>query len=1004
MAGKDDKIYTNESLEKLLNTISNNADMMAGALKECNKTANSVVREFNKFFSGTESEVKKILSSNDDLRQFHDDLVRQMDDLNKQIEGNVSMLNKLAESHRISASEAKNNIDQLIELKKITNDIHKLNRGLSHAKKPETIDRLNAAKADMQSKADELRRKMKSSNVGKLMLSEYEAQNKELRKAVDSFDAIDQSSEEVAKHGKQLQKALAQAKKDSDELDKAFKENKESLERAIDLAYKGFSKLANDAWEKYKEINQGVTAIGREMGLATSQITALQSNVFANYGKIANRLGMQWEDIAKFQTAYTNSTSKAVILANDTVEKLGVLSKYTGQEAANQILNMLDQFSMSASDATDVFALNMARAANQGLNLKSNSDQFVKNLQLASSYTFRNGLDGISRMTLLSQRLRFNFDAISGAIDKFSNIEDAIKTSASIQVLGGQYAANFSNPLLALGRATTDVEEFTESIISAISASAYFNREKGIVDMSPIEKMKLKQFANETGINYQVLWNIASQKAKESEISKQIAKTDLSEDQKAFLYNKSQYDRASGSWYVVNSRNERIDLKSLIDDKAMLTEIQKQNDVERSIQNDVSDIRSILDVYINRLAKDDKTLQEALKGFKEQTKIGTASVLDATRAIGVDQIVNRTHGMPDWGAIGLTVLGGALPTATNLILGKRIKKYYNKIISKATAKIFRNAVPTVNQPAAVSTTRTVASAVPSRAASSIGRFKPWMGTSLKAIGIVGTVGTVGYDLYQAERKFKQREAEINGANYSYKDRVAEINKLKERRNKERADAVLGDTWWSGALRGAGIGASFGPWGAAIGGAIGAGIYGLRQLFGENDTDRAKQKETIQVQQGEQSELSIIQEGVSKIRQNTEVIAAKSFDKYSNMVNSSITTSVLAPTNIRPIRLQYNTPTTFIETTQQVNREQSASSLSISPMKIDLNMNGQIKLIGDNKTAKLDIRDIIDNASFKNDLIKMISEELNKRGNLLGILNKESPVTRYYGVANPSAKA
>ena len=309
-----------------------------------------------------------------------------------------------------------------------------------------------------------------------------------------------------------------------------------AFQGSIDLV----KKYGKEAIDKWREIDRHVYTTGRQMGMTTSQMRGLQKNILENYGEMANRLGMTFEEIFKFQESYTQAVGKSVILTNKQVESFAGLSKIMGETAVNDMAKNMDDFGASSQTAIDYLTLGMARAANQGLNIKNTSESFAKNIKMASRFTFSKGVDGISKMTLLSQRLKFNMESIGNAIDKFSTIEGAITSSANLQVLGGAYAANYSNPLQAMGEALLDAEGFTNRIVDTVSKTAFFNKDTGMVEMSPIEKAKMREASKTLGIDYNELWNMASQQAKMHDIEKHISGKGFTDEQKTFLANTAQ--------------------------------------------------------------------------------------------------------------------------------------------------------------------------------------------------------------------------------------------------------------------------------------------------------------------------------------------------------------------------------------------------------------------------------------------------------------------------------
>ena len=91
-----------------------------------------------------------------------------------------------------------------------------------------------------------------------------------------------------------------------------------------------------------------------------------------------------------------------------------------------------------------------------------------------------------------------------------------------------------------MSEALLDGEAFTKRIINTVTLSAKFNAKTGEIDLSPIDKQRLKSAAEAMGISYDELHNMATQSRKSSMISKVVSGKGLSESQEAYLTNKEQ--------------------------------------------------------------------------------------------------------------------------------------------------------------------------------------------------------------------------------------------------------------------------------------------------------------------------------------------------------------------------------------------------------------------------------------------------------------------------------
>lgn len=815
----------------------------------------------------------------------------------------------------------------------------------------------------------------------------------------------------------------------SDADNKTYDRHKK-LRLALNTILNEFEKRLKGGIDKWIEIDQRIYATGRTMGMTTSQLRGMQKNVLENYGEIANKLGMTFEEIFKFQDAYQQSVGRSVILTNKEVESLASLSKFVGEDAVNEMSKNMDIFGASSSSAIDYLTLNMARAANQGLNLSETGKKFAQNIKMATQYTFSKGVDGISKMTLLSQRLKFNMESIGNAIDKFSDIEGAISTSANIQVLGGAYAANFANPMQAMGEALLDAEGFTKRIVDTVAQSAVFNTRSGMVEMSPIEKAKMKELSKSLGISYDELWNMASQQAKIGEIDKYTRGKNFNEEEKAFLANTAQYDAATGKWNITrmneNGEQEQVDINTLSSED--ITKIQQQNDVEKAMQGDVHAIRSKLDDYLGKSVKDTKTLKEGIKGQEERIAINTASGIDTFMSWGKEFINSAT--MPQYLLVGIA--GSILATLIKNKTQEKIDNIGRRDRNNARARSKGNRGSGGAKPSSPNTSSTSggssSASRPKAKGSKI--FKGGIGRSAKraslkllgkagtkaaakAIPILGTALTIAdgvYESYQAINDYQNQLSAIDSDETMTRQEKARA-KYDARRNKNaNVGGAIGGT--GGALAGAAAGAAIGSVIPGVGTVIGGAIGGLVGWLGGNslgktvgeattgsyeDSDEAKavgdgRTPMSRIESMTSGDLSLIQTDIRAIRTNTDTIVGGNGSSYVNRFEYS---NIFTPPE--PLK-QYSTKT-YIREYTPYNQYQQTPSNKIE--KIDLNISGTLKIQGDSKVQNVDINSIFQSQEFQKMLLNKINEGFSRNGNAVQTRNLDSTQSIMGGFYTPS---
>ena len=231
--------------------------------------------------------------------------------------------------------------------------------------------------------------------------------------------------------------------------------------RMLDGFVKGYAIEAKSGSKVWETIQTESFKTARNMGLSRKHAESMNDALREQYGKISALYDISLEDINKIQDGFTQAIGRNVTLSNEQIESAAAFQKILGDTYGKAIANF-DDLGGSTETAGAYLELTQERAARFGLNAKKTSEIFVKNLGMANRFTFSEGVNGLSKMAALSQKMKIDMESVGKAAEKFSTIEGSIETSANLQVLGGSYAANFSNPLENMAMALTDFEGFTD--------------------------------------------------------------------------------------------------------------------------------------------------------------------------------------------------------------------------------------------------------------------------------------------------------------------------------------------------------------------------------------------------------------------------------------------------------------------------------------------------------------------------------------------------------------
>ena len=427
----------------------------------------------------------------------------------------------------------------------------------------------------------------------------------------------------------------------------------------------------------------------RAMGKDRAESVAYFERSLQYTRELGRRYGLTHEQIVKFQTDYTEATGKSIDLTKKQTESIAAMGTLSSPETASKMADEMDRFGGSIEDAAFYMQLTQERAKILGLNPKKAAESIAQNMKLASTYTFKNGIDGMARMAIEAQRLRVSLEGVVRATENFDDIEKAISNSARIQMLGGSFAANYSNPMGVLYESLNDPEAFMKRMEKTLAGKGVFNRATGQVDVAAIDRRFIKEYAAAAGISFEEAMNMTQSLAKNKEVEAALkankATSNFTNAQTAFIQSQAQWDAETQQFKVTDqTTGEQIALKDLTAEK--LQELQGNTLGEKEMWGDVRAIRQHLlkDIKARQLqrASETQSLKENIQGFKEAR--------DATYAKAINGIMKRIAGSLNSGLLAklADIFTAVLPPLLAFGLGVAGKFAYRAATSYAMRQGF----------------------------------------------------------------------------------------------------------------------------------------------------------------------------------------------------------------------------------------------------------------------------------------------------------------------------
>lgn len=571
---------------------------------------------------------------------------------------------------------------------------------IKEAKKALNKENRKSGSTRSQADIDELVKKIKEledveTSIKKDFATKHGEETRFVKAAMQLF--------ENKKYTKLTQDALEETK--NEKVDRlALREAEDANAKAMEVAQKRLS-FFKTAWDSVKRqirggydmwnmYNAQAISDAKRLGMVNKeQAMGYMETLMEKSKDLSRNFGISVEQASKMQETFSKVTGKATLLTTEQMEDIAASSKLMGEETVQSAIQVMDNIGTTSETTMGLLDKNYARALNTGLDVTKASEAFVKNMSLANKLNFRNGVDGISKMTIMSQRIKFNLEEVANVAEKFSSIEGAIEGSARLQVLGGPYAMLGGNPMQMLFESMADPEALFKRTADMFGQQAVFNRKTGEAEIDPMQRQFIFAAAEAMGISKEEAIQTSKKQATLKAIEGDWKRSQpgvfatATEDEKAILGNLAQFDTKTQSWKITYRDDENKEQTKRLEeiDKKTLEVITKNNiNVERPVEDIRKNVRDIASELVGF-----KERWEAMQG---QYKTGVAQVINPAMQVGDEQLTKVNNGGYEniWGGITgggwgsfLSVLGLGAASGLSAYGGYKLSKFVGDRLLKA---------------------------------------------------------------------------------------------------------------------------------------------------------------------------------------------------------------------------------------------------------------------------------------------------------------------------------
>ena len=414
------------------------------------------------------------------------------------------------------------------------------------------------------------------------------------------LDILKKQTEEMETQAKIMGRALGSVNKKSLAGAKILGDAAKGLGKAFmnlpNILEKGYGKIKSlGLFELDKEMKKSALS----MGVLSKQSGGFRSTIKSAAIETSS-IGMGIKEISQMQAAYSEELGRTVVLSKEGMVAMGQMAAATslGVEGAAQLSAEMEVQGLSAERTGKFVEQTMNDAHKMGVNASKVVKNIQNNIKMLNRYHFKDGVQGLAKMTALVSKLGVSMEFAAGFADKLWDVEGAVDMSAQLQVMGGEWS-KMADPFRLMYMARNDMAGLTEEIANAAASSAKFNNKTKEFELSAMEMHRLKIIADQTGMSYDELVTAGKNAAKFTKIKGQVGFS-MSKEQQEFLANTAKLDE-NGKAYIEIKGDKKLLTQLTSADKKYLDAQIKEKETMKERAEQATTFDEQLTYLINQL-------------------------------------------------------------------------------------------------------------------------------------------------------------------------------------------------------------------------------------------------------------------------------------------------------------------------------------------------------------------------------------------------------------------
>ena len=347
--------------------------------------------------------------------------------------------------------------------------------------------------------------------------------------------------------------------------------------------------------EPWARVDAAASKFAKTIGATKKGLEELRRSSIYQVDKenLGFNFNMSAEELIEAQQNYSKAIGRSMKLGRDDTATIAAITSIFGDQS--DMYDAFDKMGVTMEGVGDHMGKMYHEAAKSGISLEKYAGNVKQGLAMANTYTFKDGIRGMEAMAKRAASIRMDMSQVSAFADRFSTVEDAITNSAKLQVLGGHFA-KLADPINLLNMSLNGLEDTEKVMENFTNGLATFNKATGEVEISTFNRLRLSEYAKTTGQDPAKVMEVARRQAMKGEIEAQMNSAKnvagFDEDFKELIKNTATFKDGKAG-VTINGDFKALTELTAKDQEKLIAETRTEG---QDIKQIAKDVRSIADV------------------------------------------------------------------------------------------------------------------------------------------------------------------------------------------------------------------------------------------------------------------------------------------------------------------------------------------------------------------------------------------------------------------------